>query len=179
MGPMFANKSSRMIEYMDKHTISKKKCLIIRHMKDIRTNEGILQAHNGRTFNKCNIIKSDNLNNNFNSIKENKIQIVAIDEGQFFDSNDFKEFIDKCNNEQKIEYIYISALNGDFKREPFATVSALIPYCDEIIKLCAVCDICGKKAPFSQRKIENVNDQILIGGKESYFPVCRNCYKCN
>jgi len=41
--------------------------------------------------------------------------------------------------------------------------------------LSAVCIDCGKEAAFTRRTVES-NEIELIGGEESYKPVCRKCF---
>jgi thymidine kinase len=53
----------------------------------------------------------------------------------------------------------------------------LIPYADSCIKLNALCSKCkdGTNASFTHRIIHS-NEQILIGGSDTYIPLCRKCY---
>src|SRR3972149_6192816 len=149
IGPMFSGKSTRLIEEIEKNIRAKNKCLVIRHSIDCRSPPNILQTHSGIIFNNCII---------------NQYGIIC----------DSLDFIVKCRLIQKIKKIYISGLNGDFKREPFDTITKLIPLCTKIIFLSAICD-CGQKAHFSKRIIKNSN-LILVGGDESYISTCLNCY---
>ena len=48
----------------------------------------------------------------------------------------------------------------------------MIPISEDIKRLTALCNICGKKACFTKR-ITDDTGQILIGGSENYIPVCR------
>ena len=72
------------------------------------------------------------------------------------------------------KYVYISGLDGDFKRKKFGNILDLIPISDEVIKLKSICK-CGNAASFS-RRISNEKEQISIGN-DNYEPVCRNCYR--
>ena len=70
----------------------------------------------------------------------------------------------------------ISALDGTFQRKPFGRILDLIPLAESVLKLSAVCAVCGANASFSQRIIKSSQVE-LIGGEESYRPVCRVCFK--
>ena len=72
--------------------------------------------------------------------------------------------------------IIIAALDGTFERKPFGTILDLIPVAEKVVKLTAVCAICGADACFTQRTV-NSKEVQLIGGAELYRPVCRACYK--
>jgi len=174
IGPMFSGKSTRLIEEIEKNIRAKNKCLVIRHSIDCRSPPNILQTHSGIIFNNCIINQYGIICDSLDFIVKNDVDIIAIDEGQFFNTTDMLVFIDKCRLIQKIKKIYISGLNGDFKREPFDTITKLIPLCTKIIFLSAICD-CGQKAHFSKRIIKNSN-LILVGGDESYISTCLNCY---
>ena len=72
--------------------------------------------------------------------------------------------------------VYIYGLDGDYRREKFGKILDLIPLCNKVKKLTALCNICrdGTKAYFTKR-ITNETSQKLIGN-DNYIAVCRNCY---
>eukprot|EP00831_Metopus_contortus_P018079 TRINITY_DN17694_c0_g1_i2.p1 TRINITY_DN17694_c0_g1~~TRINITY_DN17694_c0_g1_i2.p1 ORF type:complete len:157 (+),score=52.42 TRINITY_DN17694_c0_g1_i2:86-556(+) len=51
----------------------------------------------------------------------------------------------------------------------------LVPLAEEVIKLTAVCSMCGADASFSKR-ITAEQQVELIGGDDIYKPVCRSCF---
>lgn len=71
--------------------------------------------------------------------------------------------------------IIISALNGTFQRKPFGNILELIPLAESITKLSAACKVCFRVAHFTQRIVDS-EDIELIGGSETYIPVCRDCF---
>lgn len=87
--------------------------------------------------------------------------------------DDICEFSEKLANNNKI--VIISALNGDFKRSNFKNVINLIPKVESIYTLSAICMNCKLDAHFSFRKVVS-NKKIIIGGKDKYIPLCRQCY---
>ena len=74
--------------------------------------------------------------------------------------------------------VIIAALDGTFQRKPFGSILELIPAAEKVIKLTAVCAVCGADACFTQR-IVNSEEIELIGGAELYRPVCRACFRLN
>ena len=68
--------------------------------------------------------------------------------------------------------VYVCGLDGDYKQKKFGEMLDLIPISENIKRLSALCNICGKKACFTKR-ITTANEQVLIGGVENYIPVCR------
>ena len=72
----------------------------------------------------------------------------------------------------------VAGLDGDYKREPFQNILNILPLCDKVDKLNAMCSVKkdGTPAIFSKR-ISNTNtDLISVGGKDKYIPVCRECF---
>ena len=77
---------------------------------------------------------------------------------------------------EKNKKIYICGLDGDFNRNKFGALLDLIPLCDKVHKLTAMCSLCKNGTPgiFSLR-LSNETDQTIIGS-DNYIPVCRKCY---
>jgi thymidine kinase len=71
--------------------------------------------------------------------------------------------------------VIMSALSGTAFRKPFNDVLDLIPKCEKVKQLHAICKICFSQASFSLRT--TTDDAIeLIGGQDMYMPVCRECF---
>ena len=77
----------------------------------------------------------------------------------------------------KDKHIYVCGLDGDYQMKQFGQMLEIIPLCNEVEKLTAICSICanGKKAYFTKR-ITNETGQKVIGN-DNYLPVCRKCHK--
>jgi thymidine kinase len=73
--------------------------------------------------------------------------------------------------------IHVCGLNGDYLKRPFGEILNLIPHCESIIKMDALCMKCkdGTTASFT-KKLNNSNTLIEIGSSDMYIPVCRKCY---
>ncbi len=97
---------------------------------------------------------------------------ISVDEGQFY--NDLALYCIKWADRGCC--VVVAALDGDARREPWENVSALIPHCDSIVKLSAVCSSCGLEAPFSSRKPVQESERIDIGSVDKYEALCRVCY---
>lgn len=97
--------------------------------------------------------------------------VILINEGQFFD--DIVEFTKKMLLLNK--KVYIAGLDGDFKRERFGSLLDLIPLCDEVVKLSAICNKCKKNPGIFSMRISSEKQQLLIGS-DNYISVCRRCY---
>ena len=102
-----------------------------------------------------------------------EIDVVGIDEAQFFDSG----LIDVCNllANNGIRVI-VAGLDMDFRGIPFGPMPGLCAIADEVSKVHAICVKCGQLASFSHRTVKN-DKQVLLGETEEYEPLCRECYQ--
>lgn len=77
-------------------------------------------------------------------------EVIAIDEGQFFE--DIAEFCEDLANNGKI--VIVAALDGTFERKAFNKILDLIPLCEKVKKLTAVCYYCKmENASFTKRTV--------------------------
>lgn len=172
-GPMYSNKTTEVIRRLIIFHDIGLKVLYINTTLDDRSDQAF-STHN-QTIGK---IPFDALKTKCLSTQNiDKYDVIAVDEAQFF--NDLKTAVlDWVENKGKS--VIIAGLNGDFRRQPFGQIIDLIPYADSVTKLTPYCSSCIKKgemktAHFTKRTAAS-QSEILIGGKESYIPVCRKCY---
>jgi thymidine kinase len=170
VGCMFAGKTSEIVIECRRRLKINQKVLGITYSDDNRyTDESYIVNHNlekiksikVKTLSEVNI--TDILNNDF----------IFIDEGQFF--SDLTENVLTWVNKYK-KSVYIYGLDGDFKRQSFGRIHELLPHCDNITKLKALCTMCndGTEALFTHR-ISKENTQVVIG-VDNYVPLCREHY---
>ncbi|PJF44857.1 MAG: hypothetical protein CUN55_01910, partial [Phototrophicales bacterium] len=78
--------------------------------------------------------------------------------------------------------VILSGLDMDFRGEPFGPMPHLMTIAEEIIKLHAICMICGNEASHTQRLIDGKpadydDPVIMVGASEVYEARCRNCHE--
>ncbi len=101
---------------------------------------------------------------------------MAVEEAQFFDTG----IVDVCEHLADAGYGVITAgLDMDFRGEPFGPVPTLLSVADEVVKLRAICAVCGREASRSQRLINAepapaCAPTILVGAQETYEARCRH-----
>ena len=101
------------------------------------------------------------------------IDVVGIDEAQFFDNG----IVDVCNElANRGVRVIVAGLDMDYRGIPFGPMPALCAIADDVQKVHAICVRCGALAYISHRKVEG-DKRVLIGEKEEYEPLCRECYK--
>jgi len=164
---MFSGKTSSLIEAYTRHSIGKRRCLLIKYKDDVRYDVHNVVSHNGRAVQStvsCGMLcEVDYLVDEY--------QVICIDEIQFFD--DAPIFCDKWANQGLI--VEASGLSGTYQRKEFPVISQLLPLAEEVHKKSAVCEETGDDANFTCRTSDEVGD-IVIGGSDKYKPVDRMTY---
>jgi len=120
------------------------------------------------------------------------LQDIYIDEIQFLNLNecdaenyaveDFIKLIEYCEI-HKIN-LYLSGLDLDFTGNAFLITKEVMPYCDKIEKLSAVCMICFNETARRSLRLKNgvpssFDEEILIerhNVEYRYIPVCTSCF---
>ena len=170
---MFSEKSTEILRHVKRARIADIPCLIIKYSGDTRYGSGsYITTHDGMTLNSgknLRIVEAKNLSDV--EVYEHEL-VIAIDEGQFYP--DIVETVDRWMRLGK--KIYISALDGDFRRKIFGKIGDLIPLCTHVVKLHAICMKCKQKdASYTLRIVES--DKIeLIGSQDKYMATCLKCY---
>jgi len=101
----------------------------------------------------------------------NKIDTFIINEGQFFgDLYDVVKLLVNTHGKS----VYVGGLDGDYKMERFGQILDLIPLCDSVEKLKAICTTCKKPAAFTKRLTKETQQKVI--GNNIYLPVCRSCH---
>ena len=163
MGNMFSGKTSELVRRLKRYEVIGKNILVINSSKDTRCMEHVLRTHDNMKFE---FIKTNNLK----ELNYEKVDIIAIDEAQFFIG--LKTFVEKALKRGKT--IILTGLDGNYKQEKIGEILECIPLADKVFKLSAMCMECmdGTHGPFTKRIVNN-NEVELIGGKEMYRAVCR------
>ena len=174
IGSMFSGKSTELIRRINRYKVLSKKILVINHKLDQRYSESSISTHSNM---KLECISLQNLND----IKKNKefkkeydnCEVLVIEEAQFFEDL-YEVVVNAADNDNKI--VIVAGLDGDSKREEFGDILRLIPKCDSVKKLHALCVKCkdGTCASFTKRLVKN-DSQIYIGVSE-FIAVCRYHY---
>ena len=169
MGCMFSGKSTECIRLINRHRALKRKVLVINHSLDDRYKENSIVTHNKQSLS-CYAVSDLDLLKTDSKYDYDGSDVILIEEAQFFKGL-HKFVVNAADNDNKI--IIVSGLDGDSNRNVFGEILKLIPHCDKVMKLHALCSICsdGTPACFTKRTVEN-KEQILVGVNQ-FIPVCR------
>jgi thymidine kinase len=103
---------------------------------------------------------------------------LLIDESQFLTKEQvwqLTDIVDKLN-----VTVIAYGLRSDFRGEPFEGSIFLMTWADKIEELKTVCEY-GDKASMNMRLNDGKpifdGEQVMIGGNDTYLPVCRKYYK--
>ncbi|TRM10789.1 thymidine kinase [Lentibacillus cibarius] len=172
-GSMFSGKSEELIRRVRRATYGNLSVRVFKPAIDDRFADESVVSHNGTSI----IARpAKNAAELLDSLGEQHIDVVGIDEVQFFDEK-ITAVVDYLAN--KGTRVIIAGLDTDFRGEPFGPMPKLMAQSESVSKLNAICPICGSPASRTQRLINgnpaSYDDPvILVGASESYEPRCRH-----
>ena len=148
-GSMFSGKTEELIRRMKRAKFAKQRVEIFKPTVDTRYSDEDVVSHD-----------------------QNAIHSTPI-EAQFLDDG----LVDVCNElANRGVRVIIAGLDMDYKGVPFGPIPALCAIADEVTKVHAICVRCGALAYVSHRLVNN-DHRVLLGEKEEYEPLCRDCYQ--
>lgn len=170
LGCMFSGKTSYLIEKYLEYNDPINNVIVINSILDSSSTEEYLISHKNIKIPALKLKKLSDLDN----IKDNKnYNIILINEAQFFE--DLIKFTKNSLNQNKI--LYISGLDGDFRREKFGQILDIIPLADCVTKLRGTCYNCKINASLFSHRISKELDTIIVGSEDKYIPLCRKCFQ--
>jgi len=173
LGPMFSGKSTRLIEHIRHFKTLEYPIMVIKPDIDTRyTQNSAICTHN-QEKESCYSIPIQSLQYVLETSEFKNASVIMIEEAQFF--TNLYDVVKEALDIHK-KHIYITALNGDSKRQLFGDIHLLLPLCTKINFLQALCIHCkdGTPAIYSKRKVET-DEQISVGTNE-YEAVCFKHY---
>jgi len=171
-GPMFSGKTEELIRRVRRLNHAKKKYVIFNSkMQDGSVFEDV-KSHDGNRLNSIAISSASDI---LSYLRENPdIEFIAIDSIHFLDNFVVKLLKSLVAKGYKV---IATGLDKDFRGESFGSMPEILVLADEVIKLSAVCSICGKDAYYTQRLVNgepaSFNDEIIgVGAEEKYEARC-------
>ncbi|MGZ4066066.1 MAG: thymidine kinase [Bacteroidia bacterium] len=166
-GSMFSGKTEELIRRLKRARFAKQKVEIFKPKIDTRYHEQDVVSHDSNAIRSTPVPSSSNI-----LLLANDVDVVAIDEAQFFDM----DLVHVCNKlANNGVRVIIAGLDMDFAGNPFGPVPQLMAIAEHVTKVHAICMDCGAIASYSYRKSAE-KSLVLLGETESYVPLCRECY---
>ena len=174
LGPMFAGKSSYILSSLRRYEAIGWPVLSITSALDTRYESDAIYSHNHERHSalSANLLLPILEMNTFNEAR-----LIVIEEAQFFP--DLKEFV-LFAVEVYNKHVICVGLDGDSDRRPFGRIAEIIPLCDKITKLTAMCKRCGNGNPaiFTHRHRKDADTSVIkVGEADTYEALCRTHYK--
>ena len=166
-GSMFSGKTEELIRRLKRAKIAKQKVEIFKPMIDKRYHEEHIVSHDANQIHSTPVPSSANL-----LLFSNEVDVIGIDEAQFFDSGLPNVCDQLANNGTRV---IAAGLDMDFLGKPFGPMPQLLAIADYITKVHAICMNCGDLASHSFRTVKE-EALILLGEKDAYIPLCRTCF---
>lgn len=171
LGPMFAGKSTHLINILRKLRAINIQTLVVKPHIDDRYATTRVCSHDSQSV-EC--FSCDKLKDVVDCPEYRDIKVIVIEEAHFFD--DIVEFAKQaCDTDKK--HLIVYGLSGDFQRKSIGRILDLVPLANKVQKLYAYCHFCKDStiADFTLREVDS-KDEVLVGGIELYKPVCRKHY---
>lgn len=166
-GSMFSGKTEELIRRLRRAKIAKQKVEIFKPSIDARYDPEKVVSHNANEIRSTPVPASSNI-----ALLANDVDVVGIDEAQFFDD----EIVSVCNDlANRGIRVIVAGLDMDFKGKPFGPMPALMATAEYVTKVHAVCTKTGNLAHFSYRKTADEN-LVMLGEIEEYEPLSRAAF---
>ncbi|WP_435264237.1 thymidine kinase [Tenacibaculum sp. nBUS_03] len=166
-GSMFSGKTEELIRRLKRAQFAKQRVEIFKPSVDTRYDDEEVVSHNDNRIRSTAVPASSNIR-----LLANNVDVVGIDEAQFFDD----EIVAVCNDlANRGVRVIVAGLDMDFKGNPFGPMPALMATAEYVTKVHAVCTHTGNLAHYSHRKTQN-EDLVLLGETQEYEPLSRAAY---
>ena len=167
-GSMFSGKTEELIRRLRRAQFAKQRVEIFKPAIDVRYSEEEVVSHEGTSIPSTPVDSSASI-----LLMGQESDVVGIDEAQFFDEH----IVEVCNElAARGIRVIVAGLDLDFKGQPFGPMPQLCAIADEVTNVHAICVRCGALAYVSHRIVAG-DKQVLLGEKQEYEPLCRECYK--
>lgn len=168
-GPMFSGKTSELIRRVERAQIAKQRVQIFKPAIDVRYDKEGVVSHTSRS------VKAEPVESSVDILirLKDSTRIVAIDEVQFFDENITTVVVKLAARGYRV---ICAGLDLDYRAQPFGPMPSLLAVADEVMKIHAICTVCGATASRTQRLAAST-EQFLLGETDVYEARCRGHYQ--
>ncbi|MDD6977907.1 MAG: thymidine kinase, partial [Prevotellaceae bacterium] len=160
-GSMFSGKTEELIRRMRRAEFARQRVEIFKPAIDTRYSEEDVVSHDMHAIPSTPIDSSAQI-----LLLSSEIDVVGIDEAQFFDNGLVEVCNQLANNGVRV---IVAGLDMDYKGVPFGPIPALCAIADEVTKVHAICVKCGNLAYLSHRTVDN-DRRVLLGETAEYEP---------
>ena len=166
-GSMFSGKTEELIRRLKRAQIAKQRIQIFKPSIDTRYDDKDVVSHDDKYIPSTPVPAAANIR-----LLANDVDVVGIDEAQFFDD----EIVNVCKDlANKGIRVIVAGLDMDFKGNPFGPMPNLMATAEYVTKVHAICTKTGNLAHYSHRKTAD-EKQVMLGENEAYEPLSRAAF---
>ena len=179
-GSMFSGKTEELMRRLRRAEYAKHNVLTFKHEVDNRGSYTCILSHDGaKREAQCYVPGTGSTVSQMQKFVTPRTSVIGIDEVQFFPEEIVSLILEWVESGIRV---IVSGLDLDFRGEPFGVMPELLAFADDIVKLRAICVVCGEDALHSQRIINGEpakydDPVIMVAAKEKYEARCRGCFK--
>tara|TARA_B100001121_G_C18577770_1_gene568160 strand:- start:381 stop:959 length:579 start_codon:yes stop_codon:yes gene_type:complete len=166
-GSMFSGKTEELLRRLKRARFANQKVMIFKPQTDVRYSDKKVVSHDANEIVSNPVEKAQDILNQVEGV-----DVVAIDEAQFFDAEIIKVCNKLANNGLRV---IVAGLDMDFKGNPFGPMPHLMAVAEFVTKVHAICTKTGNLAHYSHRTAEN-DELVLLGERNEYEPLSRAAY---
>tara|TARA_Y100001933_G_scaffold262651_1_gene321149 strand:- start:705 stop:1283 length:579 start_codon:yes stop_codon:yes gene_type:complete len=166
-GSMFSGKTEELLRRLKRARFANQKVMIFKPQTDVRYSDKKVVSHDANEIVSNPVEKAQDILNQVEGV-----DVVAIDEAQFFDAEIIKVCNKLANNGLRV---IVAGLDMDFKGNPFGPMPHLMAVAEFVTKVHAICTKTGNLAHYSHRTAEN-DELVLLGEHNEYEPLSRAAY---
>src|ERR1700760_3733543 len=171
-GPMFSGKSEELIRRLKRAQIARLRVASFKPDIDLRYQPDAIASHSAQRIEAAAVRDVELLRAVLFPALET-IDVVGVDEAQFFDDSLVGLAMELVHAGKRV---VLAGLDTTFAGEPFAPMPALMAIADEVVKLSAVCMLCGAPAIHTQR-LGASQQLVVVGAAGLYEARCRACFR--
>lgn len=185
-GPMFAGKTEELLRRVHRARLAGRRVEVVGHRLDDRGGAERLSTHLGRSTPARMLEDPAALQHLLDELtgerptgeapRDGRLELLALDEAQFFGPAlvPVLERVLEAGTD-----VAVAGLCLTYDGEPFSPLPELMARAEEVVKLTAVCTVCGADAAFHVRLVDDGADALSptaaqVGGGESYRARCRS-----
>ena len=164
-GPMFGGKTTRMLAALERYQYQNRVTLLFKPKIDVRYSEEKVVTHKGQEHTSVLISSGEEILE-----KGLDADVIAVDE-LFMIPDSASALLSLFKKGKTILVSTLQLSSQPTGYTAFHEVKELMPWATDIEICPAVCSKCDRDAYYTERKGEQ-DREILVGGAESYQPVC-------
>lgn len=166
-GSMFSGKTEELIRRLKRAQFARQKVEIFKPIVDTRYSEEEVVSHDNNSIRSTSVESSSNI-----SILADGVDVVGIDEAQFFDDG----IVDVCNElANRGCRVIVAGLDMDFQGKPFGPMPYLMATAEYVTKVHAICVRTGNLAHYSHRTAAD-QKRVMLGAQNNYEPLSRAAF---